>query len=57
MNLPRKKQENKETILALTIPQLNESSSPEGIKDAWITHFFEKCSNISDRGMLAEHPT
>jgi hypothetical protein len=57
MNLPRKKETREQRNHISSNHTSTESSRPEGIKDAWITHFFEKCSNISDRGMLAEHPT
>lgn len=46
-----KKQEIIESITAQATNKLNDDAKPEDIEDDWISHFFEKCRNISDRDM------
>lgn len=46
-----KKQEIIESITAQDTNKLNDDAKPEDIEDDWISHFFEKCRNISDRDM------
>ncbi len=46
-----KKQENIESIAAQATNKLNDDAKPEDIEDDWISHFFEKCRNISDKDM------
>ena len=46
-----KKQENIESITAQATNKLNDDAKPEDIEDDWISHFFEKCRNISDKDM------
>lgn len=42
-----KKQENMEAITANAANQLHPDAKPEEIEEDWISHFFEKCRNIS----------
>jgi len=42
------KQQNMESIASQALPLLSETSSPEGVDNDWIVHFFEKCRSISD---------
>ena len=46
-----KRQKNIETITANATSQLNDDAKPEEINDDWISHFFEKCGNVSDSEM------
>jgi len=46
-----KKQNNIESITEKAIPQLNDSSNPQGMEDDWITNFFDKCRIVSDEEM------
>lgn len=46
-----KRQENIENITAKATDQLNDDAKPDDIDDDWISHFFEKCRNISDSDM------
>lgn len=46
-----KKQENIESITAQATNSLNDDASPEHVEDDWISHFFEKCRNVSDSEM------
>ena len=46
-----KKQENIESITAQATHKLNDDAKPGDIEDDWISHFFEKCRNISDQDM------
>ena len=43
-----KKQENIESITANATTQLNDDAKPEAMHEDWISHFFEKCRNVSD---------
>lgn len=43
-----KKQENIESITAKATTQLNDDAKPEAMHEDWISHFFEKCRNVSD---------
>ena len=46
-----KKQENIESITAQAMHKLSDDAKPGDIEDDWISHFFEKCRNISDQDM------
>ena len=46
-----KKQENIESITAQATNHLKEGAQPENIENDWISHFFEKCRNVSDSEM------
>ncbi|MBP0050210.1 DUF2806 domain-containing protein [Marinobacterium sp. AK62] len=46
-----KKQENIESITEQATASLNDEAKPENIEDDWISHFFEKCRNVSDKEM------
>ncbi len=46
-----KKQSNIEGITERALPLLESKSSPENVKDDWITNFFDKCRSISDDDM------
>src|SRR5215204_2816874 len=46
-----KKQENIEDITEVTIPLLNENSTPEKIEDDRMSNFFDKCRIVSDKEM------
>lgn len=46
-----KKQSNIENITQKALPLLEEQSSPQNVKDDWITNFFDKCRIISDEEM------
>lgn len=46
-----KRQENIESITANAIGQLKDDAKPEKLHEDWISHFFEKCRNVSDREM------
>lgn len=46
-----KKQENIESITAQATTQLNDDANPNGVEDDWISHFFDKCRNVSDKEM------
>ncbi len=46
-----KKQENIESITANATTQLNDDAKPEEMDNDWISHFFEKCRNVSDNEM------
>lgn len=46
-----KKQENIESITAQAAASVQEDASPENIEDDWISHFFDKCRNVSDKEM------
>ena len=46
-----KKQENIESITAQAATRLEEDAKPENIENDWISHFFEKCRNVSDAEM------
>ena len=46
-----KKQENIESIIAQATASVQEGASPENIEDDWISHFFDKCRNVSDKEM------
>lgn len=46
-----KKQENIENITANATSQLNDDSKPDELDNDWISHFFEKCRNVSDSEM------
>jgi hypothetical protein len=46
-----KKQENIENITGQATTQLTDNAKPENIEDDWISHFFEKCRNVSDKEM------
>ncbi|MFT2097450.1 DUF2806 domain-containing protein [Marinomonas sp. 2405UD66-6] len=46
-----RKQENIESITAQATNSLNNDASPENVEDDWISHFFEKCRNVSDSEM------
>ena len=43
-----KKQENIESITAKATTQLHDDAKPEAMHEDWISHFFEKCRNVSD---------
>lgn len=43
-----KKQENIESITAQATTRLAEDAKPENVENDWISHFFEKCRNVSD---------
>lgn len=46
-----KKQLNIESITQQALPFVEDDSSPEQIKDDWITNFFDKCRIVSDKDM------
>lgn len=46
-----KKQENIESIIAQATSSLSDEASPEQVEDDWISHFFDKCRNVSDKEM------
>lgn len=46
-----KKQENIESITANATSQLKDDAKAEEMDEDWISHFFEKCRNVSDKGM------
>lgn len=46
-----KKQENIESITANATTQLSDDAKPEAMEEDWISHFFEKCRNVSDSEM------
>ena len=46
-----KKQENIESITSQATERLDDSAKPENVEDDWISHFFEKCRNVSDKDM------
>lgn len=46
-----KKQENIESITAQATTRLEEDAKPENVENDWISHFFEKCRNVSDAEM------
>jgi len=46
-----KKQENIESITSQATQSLNDDAKPEGIEDDWISHFFDKCRNVTDKEM------
>lgn len=46
-----RKQENIENITATATNQLNDDAKPEEMEDDWLSNFFEKCRNVSDKEM------
>ena len=46
-----KKQENIESITAQATPRIGEDAKPEKVENDWITHFFDRCRNVSDTEM------
>src|SRR5439155_8369999 len=46
-----KRQLNIEAITKKALPLLEENSSPQDVKDDWITNFFEKSRIVSDEDM------
>jgi hypothetical protein len=46
-----KKQENIESITSQATEGLDDSAKPENVEDDWISNFFEKCGNVSDKDM------
>lgn len=46
-----KKQINIENITEKSFNKINDNAKPENIEDDWISHFFDKCKNISDDEM------
>ncbi len=46
-----KKQENIESITEKAIPELADTSNPQGMDDDWIMNFFDKCRIVSDEDM------
>jgi hypothetical protein len=46
-----KKQENIENITSNAAKQLGDNAKPENMEEDWISHFFEKSRNISDKEM------
>jgi len=46
-----KKQENIEAITAEATKNLNQEADPGRMEEDWISHFFEKCKNISNKEM------
>lgn len=46
-----KRQENIESITASATTQLEQDAKPEELENDWVSHFFEKCRNVSDKEM------
>lgn len=46
-----KKQENIESITAQATARIGEDAKPADVENDWITHFFERCRNVSDAEM------
>ena len=46
-----KRQENIERISALAIEDLRPDAKPEDVQNDWLSHFFDKCSLVSDAEM------
>ena len=46
-----RKQRNMESVLARSLPHLEESADPDGMDEDWITNFFEHARAVSDKEM------
>lgn len=46
-----KKQQNIESIIDKTLPNLKDDSKPEKVESDWISNFFDKCRIVSDEEM------
>ena len=51
INEEAKKQQNMEDVAAKALPHLTDNSQPEKLDDDWVTNFFDKCRNVSDKNM------
>ena len=48
---PIKQQANIEGITYAALSYLNSDAAPQDVEDDWVTNFFDKCHNISDKEM------
>ncbi len=51
LNEEAQRQANMENILVKSLPEIDESATPENVEDDWITNFFDKSRIVSDDQM------